>query len=599
MFRWITPAALLLTGAALAQPAQPPNAVYPQPTYGMTTIFSPYAFGTYNDATGLSVGTGNDGRGQVNGFHNPAEAASFPDRGVVTLYSGATAPPILSSDPTPTYTQFTIGLSTPLSATVLKVVQQALAQCARNSRPVCMMIDTGHTPKYTGAITAVAADGSSLTVAGWYAQGNTAAGQVPSNTAAAFINPITKVWGMNGIIALNPTSYAKEMTYLEGDIYNYQAAYAGVGAVSSIGVSMNCNANDCGYGYIGLNNWFAGFLSRGNVYAGYYVQNASADPNPTYGFLSAVASGKSHHPFAYKDAGGNFKWVVNDNGNTTLGDTATVNGLALQVGTAGSPAIIQTLGVDTNIDLRISLKGTGSVRSDADYLNTKPMSQLGRPFTYQPSDAPGKTNWSVSYTGATAIGDPTTLNGLTLTPANPGSTFVMQTQGPDTNIDLRLAPKGTGAVRNSGDLISIEPISQAGHPFMHQPADAPGKTNWSVASNGTTIMGDTTTLNGMAMSVANAGSPPLVQALGVDTNIDLRLVAKGTGAVRITGQLTTNSGTLETPTTVAGLGTCTTALKGKRWAVTDALAPTLNATLAGGGAITTSAFCNGANWINL
>jgi hypothetical protein len=134
---------------------------------------------------------------------------------------------------------------------------------------------------------------------------------------------------------------------------------------------------------------------------------------------------------------------------------------------------------------------------------------------------------------------------------------------------------------------------------MHQPSDAPGKTNWSVGLTGTTIMGDSSTLNGMALQTAAAGSPPIIQSVGVDANIDLRLVAKGTGAVRVTGQLNTSSGTLETPTTVAGLGTCTTALKGKRWAVTDATAQSFGGTLTGGGAITTSAFCNGTAWINL
>jgi hypothetical protein len=518
MFRWITPAALLLTGAALAQPAQPPNAVYPQPTYSTTNIFNPYTFGTYNDATSLSVTSNTDGRAAVLGLHSPQEAATYVSRDQVTLYSGNTAPPILATDPTPTYTQFTLGLSTPLSASVLKIVQQSLAQCARNSRPVCMLIDTGHTPKYTGAITAVAANGTSITVAGWYAQGNTAAGQVPSNTAAAFINPITKIWAMNGVLQLNPTptSYAKEMTYLEGDIYNYQAAYAGSGTIPAIGVSMNCNANDCGFGYVGLSNWWAGFLSRGNTYAGYLIQTATGtEPNPPYGFLSTVAAGKSHHPFAYRDnAGGNFKFVVNDNGNTTFGDTTAVNGLALQIGTPGNPLIIQVLGPDTNADLRLIPKGVGVVRTPTTLQSTSTIASGLQPFRHVPSD--GAVNWSVTYNGSMLLGDPVTQNGLNMQVVPAGSIPVLQSQGPDTNIDMRLAPKGTGSVRNSGDLVSIEPISQAGHPFIHQPSDAPGKTNWSVNATGTTIMGDTTTLNGMALQVRpgrrRCGSPAAARA---------------------------------------------------------------------------------------
>src|SRR5205085_10054041 len=96
-FMRVLPAALLLLAPALAlaQPAQPPAAVYPQPTYSTTNIFQPYAFGTYNDATGLSVSTGTDGRAQVLGLHTPQEASTLASRDQVALYVGNTAPPIL------------------------------------------------------------------------------------------------------------------------------------------------------------------------------------------------------------------------------------------------------------------------------------------------------------------------------------------------------------------------------------------------------------------------------------------------------------------------------------------------------------------------
>lgn len=51
------------------------------------------------------------------------------------------------------------------------------------------------------------------------------------------------------------------------------------------------------------------------------------------------------------------------------------------------------------------------------------------------------------------------------------------------------------------------------------------------------------------------------------------------------------------PKTVSGLPTCNSGNKGLRYDVTDASAPTWNGTLAGGGAVTVGALCNGTNWV--
>lgn len=53
------------------------------------------------------------------------------------------------------------------------------------------------------------------------------------------------------------------------------------------------------------------------------------------------------------------------------------------------------------------------------------------------------------------------------------------------------------------------------------------------------------------------------------------------------------------PTTVAGLGAPLVALRGVRWAVTDALNPIPGQPLVGGGSVVTGAFCTGSAWINL
>lgn len=63
------------------------------------------------------------------------------------------------------------------------------------------------------------------------------------------------------------------------------------------------------------------------------------------------------------------------------------------------------------------------------------------------------------------------------------------------------------------------------------------------------------------------------------------------GKIKSSGQIQTGG------YVVTGLPTCNTANRGSRAYVTDASAPTFNATLAGGGAVITPAFCNGTNWV--
>ena len=50
--------------------------------------------------------------------------------------------------------------------------------------------------------------------------------------------------------------------------------------------------------------------------------------------------------------------------------------------------------------------------------------------------------------------------------------------------------------------------------------------------------------------------------------------------------------------TVTGLPTCTTALKGAQRMVSDASSPTYNATLTGSSSTVTTVFCNGSAWLS-
>jgi hypothetical protein len=71
----------------------------------------------------------------------------------------------------------------------------------------------------------------------------------------------------------------------------------------------------------------------------------------------------------------------------------------------------------------------------------------------------------------------------------------------------------------------------------------------------------------------------------------MQLIPKGTGVVKAS-----NSLQFATTYTVATLPACNAGLKATLAVVTDANAPTYNATVAGGGAVTIPVFCNGTNW---
>jgi hypothetical protein len=67
-----------------------------------------------------------------------------------------------------------------------------------------MIIDTAHSPtKYSGFITDWAANGSSITVEGWYlANGTAQSASTPPGTATAYVNPFTKVWAHNANVLM-------------------------------------------------------------------------------------------------------------------------------------------------------------------------------------------------------------------------------------------------------------------------------------------------------------------------------------------------------------------------------------------------------------
>lgn len=79
-----------------------------------------------------------------------------------------------------------------------------------------------------------------------------------------------------------------------------------------------------------------------------------------------------------------------------------------------------------------------------------------------------------------------------------------------------------------------------------------------------------------------------------DSNHNLQLVRQaGSGLFTLSG-----TGLVYPQFTVSGLPTCNSGSKGYMVVVTDATAPTYNATFTGGGAVVVPAFCNGTSWVS-
>jgi hypothetical protein len=222
--------------------------------------------------------------------------------------------------------------------------------------------------------------------------------------------------------------------------------------------------------------------------------------------------------------------------------------------TTGSPTI-STQGSDTNISMQYLAKGSGVHAF-----------QTGSSFN------------QFRITATTSA-----VNYLAVTGGAAGAAPVMSATGSDTNIDLTLTPKGTGAVRDvtgGGEQLRVSNTASAvnyvnitgaatGNPGVCFISAQGSDTNISLASvnkgtgafswfNGGSTGSRLFRVNGGATNMANhlqidaaaAGSFPSlsVGSLSADTNVDLALTPKGTGNVRFgtyTGTISAITGYIE------------------------------------------------------
>ena len=227
---------------------------------GQRIMSAPY--GNEDSATGFAVrlypsGSDFNSAAEVLGVTNEADISIYTDRDAVSFFADVLAPPPTLTLTSATYTATTVIPATAISATNVKLLRKG------------MIIDTAHSPtKYSGFITDFAANGTSITVEGWYlANGTAQSASTPSGTATAYVNPFTKVWAHNANVLMDASSHAVAMTGFElGLVDNKEASTASVGGSHYV----------WGFDAVNLGTYKVQsfFVARGSGFVGLRVDNA-------------------------------------------------------------------------------------------------------------------------------------------------------------------------------------------------------------------------------------------------------------------------------------------------------------------------------------
>ena len=250
--------------------------------------------------------------------------------------------------------------------------------------------------------------------------------------------------------------------------------------------------------------------------------------------LTLVTKGTGSHVF---NTGNGTVFKATDN------SVASIVNYTLATGSnSGGAPVFGVAGTDTNAGLNITSKGTGAVTlrtgssagsfsgsvaqfnvahtaSAVNYIQaTGQPAGFGPLLTSQGSD----TNINMVYmskgTGGHGFGTgggsytqqlfvshtASAVNSVNITGAATGSGPTISAQGSDTNVNLFVSTKGTGALV----------VNTAGG-YQFTVVNTSSSVNWLEAKGGAT------------------GSGPQVSAVGTDTNIDLNVTAKGTGGIRL------------------------------------------------------------------
>jgi fibronectin-binding autotransporter adhesin len=187
----------------------------------------------------------------------------------------------------------------------------------------------------------------------------------------------------------------------------------------------------------------------------------------------------------------------------------------------------------------------------------------------------------------TFAGNPTFSGALTLTGA--GTTLAVNSSATiGGNFTVTGVSNFTAALTSGTNAASSWIIANG-------PAGSSRTIRWTTAS----VTRAQFTLNPTAESGSNAGSDLdliMFDDAGAAIFNPAMRITRATGLVAITQGAQVAKGIIVTPVAVASLPACAAGTKGMIDAVTDALSPAWNATVAGGGAVSVPVYCNGSAW---
>jgi hypothetical protein len=289
-----------------------------------------YHHGNLDYATSLVVRANAplDAPSEVLGVTAPGQIATYTDRDSVALYVDNIAPPPTLTLTNASYTATTVIPASPISADDIKLLR------------VGMIIDTAHSPKYSGFITGWASDGSSITVEGWYQAGGGGTKGTPPSGVTAYVNVFTKVWAHNANVWLTPESHANHAAGFELGCWNDKADYnPGTDLPRVWGMDVvNLGTYRSSAAYLQRGNFYIGYWSEGASETAYYIKNASQ--NPRHGLLS-----EANHSVAFlaHSPGGVQTFLVNNQGHVEAGSLRSA-GPVVYISTRPAPVAITTRG---------------------------------------------------------------------------------------------------------------------------------------------------------------------------------------------------------------------------------------------------------------
>jgi hypothetical protein len=291
-------------------------------------------------------------------------------------------------------------------------------------------------------------------------------------------------------------------------------------------------------------------------------------------FQAAAPSGQSAYYFGNVNSTEVGRITMSGSNAITFGTSSSASTQLAVAHTASAVNFVQVNGAATGNATRISTQGSDANVGMDLVLKGNP---VGPGFRVQNQGGTG-TCFAVLVSTASVVNHPRA------NPSAAGNPVSFSAEGSDTNIDLTLTPKGTGAVRNvtggglqlrvsdtasAVNFVQVTGAATGGTPSVTaQGSDAnvgmsfstKGSFNTSFRSGGGSwiqfvVNGANNSVNYLSAAGSVANQAPILSSVGNDTNISQVFQSKGTGAINLapgsSGVNISNGGTVTAITRTA------------------------------------------------